>query len=226
MSHQSRRTKGILKALATVGLAGSIVVGGALNAQAATAVQRPDWAALFVAQINGDRAMYHHRTLTVSPALTVSAQRWAASMARSNVLEHNPRLASSVTGWRYLGENVGVGYRIGDLKHAFWQSSEHRANMLDTDYTQVGVAVVLINGKVWVAEEFARPLSGATLRAAGATTKAMYAHAALLSRAPTAATRASTVPRPAGVPARPHRPTSPVGVLGRYLTRVVGQVLT
>jgi uncharacterized protein YkwD len=147
-----------LRVLAAVGIAGSLVAGSTVNAQAATGVQRPDWAALFVAQINGDRAMYHHRSLTVTSALTGSAQRWAASMARSSALAHNPNLATSITGWQYLGENVGVGYHIGDLKHAFWQSTGHRANMLDTDYTQVGVAVVYINGKVWVAEEFSRPL--------------------------------------------------------------------
>jgi uncharacterized protein YkwD len=165
MSFNSRSTKHALRLLGAIGLAGSILAGSAINAQAATAVQRPDWAALFVTQINTDRAMYHHRTLTVTSALTTSAQRWAASMARSDTLAHNPRLATSVTGWKYLGENVGVGYGIGDLKHAFWQSAGHRANMLDTDFTQVGVAVVYVGSKVWVAEEFARPLSSTTIRA-------------------------------------------------------------
>jgi uncharacterized protein YkwD len=158
MSFNARTKKGVFKVLAATGLAGSFLLGSGLNAQAATAVQRPDWAALFVAQINGDRAMYHHRALAVTSALTASAQRWAASMARSNELAHNPNLATAISGWRYLGENVGVGYRIGDLKHAFWQSAGHRANMLDSDFTQVGVAVVYVDGKVWVAEEFSRPL--------------------------------------------------------------------
>jgi uncharacterized protein YkwD len=153
-----------LRLPAAVGLAGAILAGSSINAQAATAVQRPDWAALFVTQINGARATYHRPSLTVTTALTTSAQRWAASMARSNTLAHNPHLATSVTGWRYLGENVGVGYHIGELKHAFWQSAGHRANMLDLDFTQVGVAVVYIDGKVWVAEEFGRPLSGSTIR--------------------------------------------------------------
>lgn len=160
----TRRGRAGLRLLAAIGLSGSLLAGGTVNARAATAVQRPDWAAIFVAQINGARAMYHHRTLTVSSALTTSAQRWAASMARSNVLAHNPRLATSVTGWRYLGENVGVGYHIGELKYAFWHSAGHRANMLDPDYTQVGAAVVYIDGKVWVVEEFARPLPGSTIR--------------------------------------------------------------
>ena len=30
--------------------------------------------------------------------------------------------------------------------------------MLDKDFTQIGVAVVVVNGKYWVAEEFRRPM--------------------------------------------------------------------
>jgi hypothetical protein len=79
-------------------------------------------------------------------------------MARTNILAHNPHLATSVTGWKYLGENVGVGYSVSSLESAFWASAPHRDNMLDPDYTQVGLAVVDIGGKLWVAEEFSRPL--------------------------------------------------------------------
>jgi peptidoglycan hydrolase-like protein with peptidoglycan-binding domain len=33
--------------------------------------------------------------------------------------------------------------------------------MLDRDFTEIGVAVVVVNGKMWVAEEFRRPMRGA-----------------------------------------------------------------
>ena len=77
-------------------------------------------------------------------------------------LAHNPKLASSVSNWRYLGENVGVGYSVSSLEAAFYASPHHRANMLDRDFTQIGVAVVVVNGKMWVAEEFRRPMHGVT----------------------------------------------------------------
>jgi Cysteine-rich secretory protein family len=234
MSFNSRSTKGALRLLGAVGLAGSILAGSAISAQAATGVQRPDWAALFVAQINTDRAMYHHRTLTVTYALTMSAQRWAASMARSDTLAHNPHLATSVTGWKYLGENVGVGYGIGLLKHAFWQSAGHRANMLDPDFTQVGVAVVYVGSKVWVAEEFGRPLSGATIRAASTTSSVRVVSALLPAQA--SAPSATMVPvfagrsllsetmRPPGLMA-PSR-TTPGSVLGGYSSWPGTQILS
>ena len=79
-------------------------------------------------------------------------------MAKSNTLYHNPRLATSVSNWKYLGENVGVGYSDSSLEGAFYASTPHRDNMLDKDFTQIGVAVVVVNGKMWVAEEFRRPM--------------------------------------------------------------------
>jgi hypothetical protein len=69
-----------LRLVAAAGLAGAVAAGGTVNAQAATGVQRPDWAALFVGQTNADRVMYHHARLTSTSALTTSAQRWAATM--------------------------------------------------------------------------------------------------------------------------------------------------
>jgi hypothetical protein len=234
MSFNSRSTKGALRLLGVVGLAGSLLAGSAISARAATAVQRPDWAALFVAQINIDRATYHHRTLTVTYPLTMSAQRWAASMARSDTLAHNPRLATSVTGWQYLGENVGVGYGIGLLKHAFWQSAGHRANMLDPDFTQLGVAVVYVGSKVWVAEEFARPLSGATIRAASATSGVRIVSALLPAQA--SGPSVTTVPAFSGetmLPATMRPPglmtpsqTTPGSVLGGYWSRSRTQILS
>jgi uncharacterized protein YkwD len=37
-------------------------------------------------------------------------------------------------------------------------SPEHKANILDRDYTQVGIGAVTVNGRVWVAEVFRRPM--------------------------------------------------------------------
>jgi uncharacterized protein YkwD len=37
-------------------------------------------------------------------------------------------------------------------------SAPHRANILDRDYTQVGVGAIVRDGRVWVAEVFRRPL--------------------------------------------------------------------
>jgi uncharacterized protein YkwD len=130
-------------------------LGGSARADAA--VQRSDLAAAFATQINGERVSAGRPRLSISSALVSVASGWADEMARTNVLAHNPRLASAVSGWHYLGENVGVGYSTVSLEAAFWASPEHRSNMVDPDYTELGVAAVDVGGKLWVVEDFERP---------------------------------------------------------------------
>ena len=144
-----------LAMLAAAGVAAGVLIGGVGAAPAHAATNN---AAYFVNAINAERVRHGRPKLQVSATMTAAAQRWAAQMARSNTLYHNPRLASSVSNWKYLGENVGVGYSDSSLEGAFYASAPHRANMLDRDFTQIGVAVVVVHGKMWVAEEYRRPM--------------------------------------------------------------------
>ena len=41
-------------------------------------------------------------------------------------------------------------------------SPPHKANILDRDYTQVGIGAVVKNGRVWVAQVFRRPMKQAS----------------------------------------------------------------
>jgi hypothetical protein len=147
----------VRRALLATAMAGALVGGSGVAASASTGSQQPGMAAQFVGRINSERAGSGRPRLEVSSALTAAAARWAATMARRNTLAHNPNLAGEVSGWHYLGENVGVGYSVSSLESAFWSSAEHRSNILDSHYTRVGVAVVDVGGKLWVAEEFEQP---------------------------------------------------------------------
>ena len=106
----------------------------------------------------------HARTTNGRPALsrkydlTLVARAQAWRMARSRTLYHNPNLRTAVTNWRWVGENVGYAPTILAVHRAFMASPGHRANILDRDYTQVGVGVVYSGGRVWVAEVFRRPM--------------------------------------------------------------------
>lgn len=153
----TRLTPTFQRAVAVAGLTGSLIGATTLTAVAASGNQEPGMAAQFVAKINSERAGAHRAALAYSSALTGAAQRWAATMASRNTLAHNPNLAGEVSGWHYLGENVGVGYSVSSLESAFWDSAEHRSNILDPHYTRIGVAVVNVGGKLWVAEEFEQP---------------------------------------------------------------------
>jgi hypothetical protein len=111
-------------------------------------------AAQFVHIINAERARAGRRPLAVDAHMTSVAGGWSRHMATTSSLAHNPALARSVRSWRYLGENVGVGYSVSSLAAAFWSSPEHRANILDRHYDRIGVAVVNVSGKLWVTEDF------------------------------------------------------------------------
>lgn len=140
---------------AAAGIVAGALVGGIGGSPAHAATNN---AAYFINAINAQRVAHGRSRLAVDPTMMASAQRWASQMARSNNLYHNPRLATSVSNWKYLGENVGVGYSDSSLEGAFYASKPHRDNMLDKDFTEIGVAVVVVDGKMWVAEEFRRPM--------------------------------------------------------------------
>jgi hypothetical protein len=57
-----------------------------------------------------------------------------------------------------VGENVGYGPDALAVHVAFMRSPGHRANILDRDYSEVGVGAVVRGGRVWVAEVFRQPL--------------------------------------------------------------------
>ena len=188
------------------------------------AESRPGLAAWFVQQINDRRVSAGRARLPVNGALATVAGGWAARMARTNVLAHNQRLATSIRGWRYLGENVGVGYSAGSLEGAFWASAPHRSNMLDPDFTQIGVAVMDVGGKLWVVQDYsrpatgtrARPMSRASARPGGEGTRARGSHRTAESAHSPTATGAGTVQaqRP-GRSAVPGSAQPALGALGR-----------
>ena len=116
----------------------------------------------FIAKLNYARASRDIPRLHTRAMLTKVAREQANRMAERNTLYHNPRLTSDVPNWRWVGENVGYGPDVITIHVAFMQSPGHRANILDRDYTQVGVGAVVRDGRVWVAEVFRRPLRSRT----------------------------------------------------------------
>jgi uncharacterized protein YkwD len=126
-----------------------------INTSPASATTREDE---LLRRLNHARAIHGRRPLARKYDLTLVARAQAWRMAKSRTLYHNPNLATAVTNWRWVGENVGYAPTIYTVHRAFMASPSHRANILDTDYTQVGVGVVWSGGRVWVSEVFRRPL--------------------------------------------------------------------
>ena len=143
-------------ALVAVAVAVTALVGGAaVSAGPAGATSVED---VFTSKMNQARAARGIPKLTTRSGLVTVARNWAATMAGQSKLYHNPQLTSAVNNWRYVGENVGYGPDALTVHVAFMNSPGHRANILDRDYTEVGVGAVVRNGRVWVAEVFRRPM--------------------------------------------------------------------
>lgn len=109
--------------------------------------------------VNASRAAAGLRPYSYHSDLASVAQRWAQHMAATGILEHNPNLTSQVTGWRYVGENVGYGPDDTAVEAAFMASPHHRSNILDHDFTQIGIGEAYAGGRVWISQVFREPLS-------------------------------------------------------------------
>jgi uncharacterized protein YkwD len=150
------------------------LVTGAATAAPAGATSVED---VFTTKLNQERTSRGIPRLTPRAALVEVARAQARRMAARNTLYHNPNLTRDVTNWRWVGENVGYGPDALTVHVAFMNSPGHRANILDRDYTEVGIGAVTVGDRVWVAEVFRRPLRVATAsRSTATTTLASYRH--------------------------------------------------
>jgi hypothetical protein len=112
----------------------------------------------FISDTNSARANHGLRAYAVAGDLTSAARQWAQWMAAHHTLEHNPSFGSNVCCWSDLGENVGRGSSESQIQSAFMSSSEHRANILSSSYTQIGVGTAWSSDhQLYVDEIFRRP---------------------------------------------------------------------
>jgi len=110
-----------------------------------------------VADINSLRAQHHLATLTVSPALTEAARSHSQEMETDGYFAHDSydgttfwkRIAryypSTGSGYWSVGENLLWSSPGVDAQHALtmWlDSPEHRKNMLDPNWREIGISAV------------------------------------------------------------------------------------
>ena len=116
----------------------------------------------FLDRTNQLRSSQGVRMLKEHDVLTKKAEDWAQHMAATGVLAHS-NLSSGLGGlqWRMLGENVGYSSPTSDtlktIHDMFVKSAGHRANLLNSKFTHMGVGVAKDSrGRIWVAEVFAQ----------------------------------------------------------------------
>jgi len=177
--------------------------------------------AQFVSKMNAAREANGLRPYTVSSDLISVARQHSDAMASKGQLYHNPSLTSEVQNWQAVGENVGEGPTVSDIHTAFMNSPEHRANILDHDYTQVGVGVTVDkNGQIWVTEDFRQPMHSTTTT----TTTAVTHHSSTVvhhySSTPVRSVPTRVASRPAAKPVHRAPSGTPAAVLRARLSKM------
>lgn len=107
--------------------------------------------------VNEQRAANGLQSLTLSSSLSAVAQAKAQDMKDNNYFSHNsPTYGSPFDmmktfgiSYRTAGENIAMGYATPKAVVTAWMnSSGHRANILNANYTQMGIGYVA-TGNYW-----------------------------------------------------------------------------
>ena len=141
----------------------------------------------FVSLLNATRAKGGLPPLTVDPELRSLARDWARHMADAGHISHaNPISAGVTADWLKLGENVGTGGNVTVVMNAFVASPGHYANIMDPEFTKVGVGLVWLGNALYTTHRFMK-----------------------LAPAAAPATPESAAPPAAGAPEAAARPPAP-----------------
>jgi len=186
-------------------------------------------ASALVDETNQNRVSNNLPDLEISPLLQAAAQEKANDMASKGYFAHTS--PQGLTPWYwfqqvgydfdYAGENLAVNFSDSqDVTTAWMNSPEHRANILSTDFTQVGIATAqgVYDGQptTFVVEEFGAPAPAAAPVAFVDTAAAASAPATATTSVPakSPATKPAPKPKPAPVVKTPpaKKPTVPAPV--------------
>lgn len=113
---------------------------------------------------------------------------------------HASPISAGVTHpWAKLGENVGTGPDVGSIMQAFIASPGHYANIVDPEFTHVGVGVVWDGNRMYTTHRFMK-LQSATPTTTTVAPTTTAAPTTVLTTSPTTAAPLSTT-APTTVPA-------------------------
>ncbi len=113
-----------------------------------------------LAGINAVRAGVGVGPVTLDPLVSLVAQTWALVMATAGEISHNPDVGSQLNGILAVAENVGRGPSLDWIHNGLIDSPSHYRNMVNPNYTVVGLGVLTLGAQTWVVEDFVRPLGG------------------------------------------------------------------
>ena len=172
----SKRTRLFLLAgeMAGLGALAVIVLVFMASTLAGLMIRSGEGAAVITAIIedltNTDRRANSVGELQVSPTLTAIAQTKANDMAQKGYFAHTSPEGKSPWYWfkqggyvfTFAGENLAVDFSdSADVERAWMNSPTHRSNILNTKFTEIGVATAVgtLDGRqtTFVVQEFGTP---------------------------------------------------------------------
>lgn len=131
------------------------VIVGVLVAAVALSACNPAAEDQDFGMVNALRARHGVPQLARSGELNAKARAQADRMASRGRIYHSTNLAAGVSpGWRLIGENVAVAGSIEQAQAALERSPGHLGNMVNGQFTEMGVGVTVSNGRVYVVQVF------------------------------------------------------------------------
>lgn len=139
------------------------------TATASTAKPNGDSAleAAVVALVNKERSAAGCRAVAADARLTAAARGHSADMAARGYFSHtspegvkfSTRLTDAGYRWSAAGENIAKGQRTAqDVMTGWMNSSGHKANIVNCNFTDIGVGVVAdARGSLVWTQDFAKP---------------------------------------------------------------------
>ena len=176
-----RHSKGYLKTYwPYLPMIAIILVGVLINASLSTPKAVLGWQTSFnstslLQLTNADRSSHNEPGLSLNQALTNAAEAKAQNMVKQNYWAHTSPSGKTAedfiidSGYQFsnAGENLAYGFNNAQTVNTAWMNSpEHRANILDSGFSNVGFGVAespnyLGEGPaVIVVAEYAEPASG------------------------------------------------------------------
>ena len=159
MTFRLRSSWRLLAVLTALAVTFALLPAGTATASTTTVNMERDFGAL----VNIERAKQGLGALEVRSDIVKVARNHSQTMADEWRLHHNPDFSTEITGWQRLAENVGYGPSVGTIHRAFMNSEGHRRNILDDRVTEIGIGVVVKDGRVWVTANFRRPQATVTV---------------------------------------------------------------
>lgn len=107
----------------------------------------------FLKEINRIRTTRGYEPLRLDRTLSRLAKDHARRMVERGELFHSDLhdVATLLSDWQVLGENIGAGWSPEDLVRAWMRSPAHRRNLLDERFERIGIGGIRRpDGSLWM----------------------------------------------------------------------------